>query len=190
MKDKLATRREAFERRKTAFEISPKAHCTVGGYVCDLAESWAEKQVVSGYVPIRSEIQTEGTMRCLHRMGFRMCVPVIKGNGKPLEFRSWRPTSKMVDSTFKVPVPSHGAYVTPSILLVPMLAFDSRGARMGYGGGFYDRTLEKLRAAGDVLAIGLVFAAQRVEELPTDTTDQFMDIIVTEKGIMDFRNRA
>jgi 5-formyltetrahydrofolate cyclo-ligase len=83
-------------------------------------------------------------------------------------------------------IPEEGAWLEPQVLIVPMLAWDRRGYRLGYGGGFYDRTLEGLRAKGPVLAIGFAFAAQEVEAVPTEPTDQRLDAVVTEKGVTVF----
>jgi 5-formyltetrahydrofolate cyclo-ligase len=93
---------------------------------------------------------------------------------------------KLVEGVFKAMIPEDGAWVEPSVLIVPLLAFDARGYRLGYGGGFYDRTLEGLRARGPVLAVGFAFAAQEVAEVPTDATDQRLDAVVTERGVTVF----
>ena len=84
-------------------------------------------------------------------------------------------------------IPAEGAWVEPEVLIVPLLAFDARGYRLGYGGGFYDRTLEALRARRPTLAVGFAFAAQEVAEVPTEPTDQRLDAIVTEEGMRPFR---
>jgi 5-formyltetrahydrofolate cyclo-ligase len=111
-------------------------------------------------------------------------VPVIIGKGQPLRFRRWTPKSAMVPGEFRALVPETGDWMEPAVLIVPLLAFDRRGYRLGYGGGFYDRTLEGLRAQGTVLAIGFAFAAQEVAEVPRDGTDQRLDMIVTESGVI------
>ncbi|WP_371286182.1 5-formyltetrahydrofolate cyclo-ligase [Albidovulum sp.] len=90
----------------------------------------------------------------------------------------------MVPGTFGALVPAEGDWIEPEVLIVPLLAFDRRGYRLGYGGGFYDRTLEALRARGPVTAIGFAFAAQEVDEVPIEATDQPLDIVVTDKGIL------
>ncbi len=92
----------------------------------------------------------------------------------------------MVEGAFKALVPEEGAWVEPQVLIVPLLAFDARGYRLGYGGGFYDRTLEGLRARRPVLAVGLAFAAQEVAAVPVEPTDQRLDAVVTETGVTEF----
>ena len=90
----------------------------------------------------------------------------------------------MENGPFGARIPAQGDWLVPEVLLVPLLAFDRRGFRLGYGGGFYDRTLEGLRARGPVLAIGLAYAAQEVPVVPTDATDQRLDAILTEAGLI------
>ncbi len=91
-----------------------------------------------------------------------------------------------MEGAFKALVPEEGAWVEPEVLIVPMLAYDARGYRLGYGGGFYDRTLELLRARGPVLAVGFAFSAQEMDAVPTDAFDQRLDAVVTEKGVTVF----
>jgi 5-formyltetrahydrofolate cyclo-ligase len=111
-------------------------------------------------------------------------VPVIEGKGLPLRFREWSPGVRMQPGPFGAQVPATGDWLQPELLIVPLLAFDAAGRRLGYGGGFYDRTLAALRARGPVRAIGLAYAAQQVGEVPADATDQPLDAIVTEAGVL------
>ncbi len=90
----------------------------------------------------------------------------------------------MIDGPFGARVPAAGSWITPAALIVPLLAFDRDGFRLGYGGGFYDRTLERLRAAAPVLAVGFAFAGQEMETVPTEPTDQRLDAIVSEAGVI------
>jgi 5-formyltetrahydrofolate cyclo-ligase len=128
-------------------------------------------QVLAGYVPMRSEIDPLPAMA------------VVQGRGLPLLFRTWQPGAAMVPGAFGALIPEAGAWLVPRVLIVPLLAFDRRGYRLGYGGGFYDRTLVGLRAQGKVTAIGFGFAAQQVPEVPTDAHDQRLDLIVTQAGV-------
>lgn len=128
-------------------------------------------------MPMRTEVD------CLPAMAAHsgpVGVPVILGPGQALRFRRWTPGARLVPGDFGALIPEVGDWVEPRVLVVPLLAFDRRGYRLGYGGGFYDRTLEGLRARGPVTAIGFAFAAQEVPEVPTEPTDQRLDLIVTE----------
>ncbi|MCV2880605.1 5-formyltetrahydrofolate cyclo-ligase [Actibacterium sp. XHP0104] len=140
-------------------------------------------KVISGYAAMRSEVDP---MPALARLDAQICLPVVVGKAQPLAFREWRPGTEMVEGAFGAMIPAHGAELEPQVLVVPLAAFDGRGLRLGYGGGFYDRTLEKLRAAGPVLAVGFAFAGQRVAALPPDPHDQPLDLIVTEDGLHRF----
>lgn len=177
---KAAARAEAFARRKVAFAgRQPTDHRL-------LADVLAGHQgaVLAGYMPMRTEIDCLPAMAAHCRAGGRVCVPVIPGMAQPLRFHEWTPETEMVEGAFKALIPQGGVELTPTVLIVPLLAFDRRGYRLGYGGGFYDRTLEGLRARGTVTAIGFAFAAQEVETVPTEPTDQPLDMIVTEQWML------
>ncbi len=139
--------------------------------------------VLSGYMPIRSEISPLPVMEAMAAHG-PLCLPVVEGAGRPLSFRAWAPGAALEKGVFGAMVPAGGRVLVPEVLIVPLLAFDARGQRLGYGGGFYDRTLEMLRARGDVLAVGFAFAAQEAARLPAEPTDQPLDAIVTENGVL------
>lgn len=138
-------------------------------------------QVLAGYVPMRSEIDPLAAMAA---HGGPVAVPVILGKGQPLRFRAWSPSAAMVRGSFGAMIPQAGEWRTPRVLIVPLLAFDARGYRLGYGGGFYDRTLAELRSHGPVTAIGFAFAAQEMPAVPTDATDARLDLIVTDGGTL------
>ncbi|HPE26678.1 5-formyltetrahydrofolate cyclo-ligase [Albidovulum sp.] len=172
---KAAARAEAFARRKAAFAARSDADCA---RLSEVLAAHAGK-VLAGYMPMRTEID------CLPAMAAHrgpVGVPVILAAGQPLRFRRWHPGATMVAGDFGALIPESGDWVEPAVLIVPLLAFDRRGYRLGYGGGFYDRTLEGLRAKGPVTAVGFAFAAQEVAEVPTEPTDQPLDLIVTEAG--------
>ncbi|MGB0086733.1 MAG: 5-formyltetrahydrofolate cyclo-ligase [Rhodomicrobiaceae bacterium] len=136
---------------------------------------------VAGYYPVRSEFDCLPLMEALSQTGYRLALPVITG-AAPLKFREWHFGAPITRGLFGVCEPVHGEFVVPSVLLVPLLAFDRRGVRLGYGGGHYDRTLAALRSAGTVTAIGLAFEAQEVEQLPADPHDEWLDWILTPSG--------
>ena len=139
---------------------------------------------MAGYWPKGDEADIRPAMETLSLAGHVTALPVVAGRGWPLLFRQWRPGHPLVPGAFRVMEPMEDApVVQPDILLVPLLAFDDRGYRLGYGGGFYDRTLEVLRAAAPALALGIGYAGQRLESVPIDAYDQKLDWIVTEEGV-------
>ncbi len=168
--------------RKTAFAARKSAFAAGQGEACDhllAALMRFSGAPLAGYLPIRSEIDPRPAMAAHRGM---VGVPVIAGAGQPLTFRAWTPEAPLIPGPFGAFVPETGAEITPRVLIVPLVAFDRRGYRLGYGGGFYDRTLERLRAAGPVTAIGFAFAAQELDTVPVEPTDQPLDLIVTETG--------
>ncbi len=176
---KAGAREAAFAARKTAFAAGQ-------GQAAEILADYLAGQggkVLSGYMPMRTEIDPLPAMAAHQGT---VGVPVIIGKGMALRFREWSPGAKMVEGAFNALIPEEGLWVEPQVLIVPLLAFDARGYRLGYGGGFYDRTLEALRAKGPVLAVGFAFAAQEVAEVPIDATDQRLDAVVTEKGVTVF----
>jgi 5-formyltetrahydrofolate cyclo-ligase len=172
--------------REAAFAVRKVAFAAGQGQAAEILADYLAGQagrVLSGYMPMRTEIDPLPAMAA-HQGP--VGVPVIIGKGQPLRFREWSPGSAMIEGAFKALIPEEGAWVEPEVLIVPLLAFDARGYRLGYGGGFYDRTLEGLRARGPVMAVGFAFAAQEVPEVPTDATDQRLDAVVTEQGVRLF----
>ncbi len=139
------------------------------------------KHPISFYWPIRTEIDPRPVMEIFAAQG-PVCLPVTQGYA-PLTFRLWTPEAKMESDGFGVSVPVGTPDVLPRTLVIPMLAFDDRCQRLGYGAGHYDRTLEKLRAEQPVRAIGFAYGAQKCPSVPTEPTDQPLDMIVTENGI-------
>ncbi len=140
--------------------------------------------IVAGYRPIRSELDPTPLMEALFSAGHRVCVPVIEGHGQPLAFRDWHPAAEMMAGPFGAEIPVSGDWLEPEFLLVPLVGFDSAGNRLGYGGGFYDRTLERLRGRRPTRAVGYAYSVQEVDAVPCEPTDQVLDGIVTERGLM------
>lgn len=176
---KAEARRAAFARRKLAFDALGPDHA---GLLRDVLAGQQGK-VLAGYMPMRTEISPLAAMRA-HAATGAVCVPVIQGKGLPLRFARWTPDCAMVAGAFGAQVPGHLEWLEPEVLIVPLVAFDRRGGRLGYGGGFYDRTLAGLRARGPVLAVGFAFAAQEAEALPLEATDQPLDMVVTEAEVI------
>jgi len=148
---------------------------------------FAPGAVVSAYLPIDDELDPLPLLRAALDHGHAACVPVVQGKAQPLRFRDWTPGAPLVAGAFGVSVPPESAPErVPNILFVPLLGFDRQGFRMGYGAGFYDRTLAKLRAAGaesgrPVLAVGIGYAGQEVAAVPIGLHDQALDWIVTDR---------
>ena len=141
--------------------------------------------VVSAYWPIRDEIDPRPLMARLEDQGCVCGLPVIAGAGESLRFRRWRPGGPLVAGPFGTSEPPADAdEIDPEILFVPLLAFDRAGHRLGYGGGYYDRTLAAMRARRRVTAVGLAFAGQEVPQVPHDPTDARLDWIATEAGVL------
>ncbi|MDP4032036.1 MAG: 5-formyltetrahydrofolate cyclo-ligase [Pseudorhodobacter sp.] len=175
------------QARKAAFAARKAAYAAGQGQAAELLADWLAPhagKVLAGYMAMRTEIDPAAAMAA-HQGP--VCVPVIIKAGQPLKFREWTPGCRMLAGDFGALIPEDGAWLDPEVLIVPLVAFDARGFRLGYGGGFYDRTLEGLRARHPTLAVGFAFAAQQVPEVPTDATDQQLDAILTENGPVSLR---
>jgi 5-formyltetrahydrofolate cyclo-ligase len=182
-------RREAADRRRTAIQASPQAGLAARDQFL-AALNPAAGVAVSAYWPLEDEFDPRPLFMELQRRGHPIGLPVILGRGQPLTFRRWAPDIALVRGSFRVMTPPADApEVVPQLLLVPLLAFDRAGFRLGYGGGFYDRTIAKLRAAGDVLAVGVALAAQEVGTVPRDDTDEPLDWVVTDQEAIRISNR-
>jgi 5-formyltetrahydrofolate cyclo-ligase len=178
---KAALRRDATARRRVAVRDNPHAGAAVRDNFLGAIKVPAGI-AVSAYWPLEEEFDPRPLFMDLHRRGHPIGLPVILGKGQPLLFRCWDPTTELVRGSFRVMTPPPTApEIVPKLLLVPLLAFDRAGFRLGYGGGFYDRTIAKLRGAGGALAVGVTFAALEVPAVPRDDTDQPLDCIVTER---------
>ncbi len=140
--------------------------------------------VVSGFWPLDGEIDIRPLLEALHARDHPVVLPETPKRGEPLVFRLWHPGMEMVRERFGTYRPT-GEVRTPQVLFVPLLAFDQCGRRLGYGGGFYDRTLAGLPGA---LAIGCAFAAQEMAEVPAGPDDFLLHAIATEQGVVVFRS--
>ncbi|WP_373353029.1 5-formyltetrahydrofolate cyclo-ligase [Pseudoroseicyclus sp. CXY001] len=181
---KDAARAAAFARRKAAFEALGEAGRSRAGAHLSALLAGHRGVPLAGYLPIRTEIDPLAAMEEAAAHG-PVAVPIIEAPATPLRFAAWEPGARLVEGPFRTLRPERLDWVVPQILIVPLVAFDAAGYRLGYGGGFYDRTLEGLRARGPVLAVGFAFAGQEAEELPLEETDQPLDLIVTEEGIRE-----
>lgn len=141
--------------------------------------------VVSGYAPMKSEIDPGPLLTRLSQSGHSIALPVVEAADRPLRLRRWLPGDKLVAGQFGTRHPGADAEdLTPDVLIVPLVAFDSEGYRLGRGGGFYDRTIEELKSRGALLTVGLGFSAQNILRVPREPHDQRLDWIVTEEGAL------
>lgn len=178
---KAEARKAAFARRKAAHAADPG---TGAALLWDVLTNYRGVPL-SGYMPIRTEIDPLPAMARAAAHG-PVGVPVIRAAGQALSFARWVPGCAMTTGAFGAAIPEVLEMLEPEILIVPMVAFDRSGGRLGYGGGFYDRTLEALRARRPTLAIGFAYAAQETDDLPLEPTDQPLDLLVTEKEVITF----
>jgi 5-formyltetrahydrofolate cyclo-ligase len=161
---------QALAKRKLPFEITPG-------------------MVVSGYSPIRSEIDPAPMMRMLAEQGAKLALPAVMARGKSLAFRAWFPDDRLMLGPLGILEPSPAAAeLIPDIMLVPLAAFDPQGHRIGYGAGHYDFTLEHLRKVKAITAVGIAFAVQQIKAVPALPHDVALDYVLTEKKVFDFRS--
>lgn len=177
--DKAAARAAGFAVRKAAFAAGQgQAAELLADFLSDF-----KGKALAGYMAMRTEMDPMAAMAA-HQGP--VCVPVIVGKGQALKFREWTPGCAMITGEFGAEIPSNGAWIEPDVLIVPLIAFDDQGYRLGYGGGFYDRTLQRLRGQRATVAVGFGFSAQLLTTVPIDETDQKLDVMVTERGIRRF----
>ncbi len=141
--------------------------------------------VVAGTAPINNEISPIPLLEALQARGHKLCLPITGARATPLLFRAYAIGDKLIPDVWNIGIPSEDkAVCIPDILICPMLAFDRTGARLGYGGGYYDATLQSLREQKKVTAVGIAFAKQEVALVPTGKYDQRLDVIITEKEVI------
>jgi len=165
----------------------------VRGFFEHLLQTWSavsktldDEIIVAGYWPMGTEMDVRPALVALDRIGVLVTLPEVAAKARPLRFRAWRPDEPLVEGDHGTFHPLNDApLMRPDVVLVPMLAFDRRGYRVGWGGGYYDRTLELLRKSGDCTAIGVAYSAQEVDGVPTDAYDQRLDWIITEQEAIE-----
>lgn len=137
------------------------------------------------FASFAEEIDTNPLAAFLDARGHALCLPRQDGRSQPLTFHRWQPGEPLAQGPFRVPEPGpEQPVVTPRMLVVPLLAFDRRGARLGYGAGYYDRTLAALRAAGAVRAVGFAFDTQEVDRVPVSPHDEPLDLVITPTRVV------
>jgi 5-formyltetrahydrofolate cyclo-ligase len=145
--------------------------------------SLASGSVVSGFASMPDELRAWPLLRRLNKDGYRLCLPVMQGKGKPLIFRAWQPGDAMDQGVWGIAEPKADKLeLEPDVLIVPLLAFDVAGRRLGYGGGFYDRTLRSLRSRKSIVAVGLAYDEQKVDAVPHLDYDERLDWVLTPSG--------
>lgn len=176
--------------RAEARALREKAHRLAGvGAAMLIADNffasvpWQLARSIAGYLPIQNEADVAPLLRQLADQGKDLLLPAVLGPDLPLEFRRWHPDDRLEPGPFNTLQPAGTAErAVPDLLLVPMLAFDESGGRLGYGGGYYDRTLATLRQKSPAVAVGIAYAAQKMTNLPCEAHDQPLDWVVTEQS--------
>jgi 5-formyltetrahydrofolate cyclo-ligase len=184
---KTALRRDALARRGA---IEPQTRAAFSRRLAEeglrLARLWRAR-IVSAFHPLRDEPDTLPLLAALAAEGFATALPAVVGRGSPLAFRLWRPGEPTRAGAMSIREPLEQApAVDPDLLFVPLACFDRRGHRIGYGAGFYDRTLARLRAMKPVRAAGVAYGVGEIAAVPYETHDQSLDAVVTEQETILF----
>jgi 5-formyltetrahydrofolate cyclo-ligase len=186
--DKQVLRTAALARREALNDLAREAAAQRLAAFADIFDI-TPGTVVAGYMPMRNEADPLPLMRALAARGAQLVLPAVIARDAPLIFRAWREDDALVAGPFGTRHPAETASQSvPDILLVPLAAFDRRGHRIGYGGGYYDRTLAALRAQKSVVAAGVAFAVQEVETVPASHHDAMLDVVLTDLECIDLRS--
>ncbi len=190
VEDKIRVRAEALSRRASVPAVTRLAFASrlaEAGLAAIGPRPEPASTIVSVYHPIRGEADTASLMEALAGAAFITALPLTLGREEPLRFHLWRPGDPLARGNWNIPEPLPSAPLAkPDILFVPLAAFDRRGFRLGYGAGFYDNALARLRAQKPILAIGVAFGVQQVERVPCEPHDQRLDAIITENETLVF----
>ena len=144
--------------------------------------------IVSGFMPLKSEINPLPLMKRLAEAGAKLALPAIAGRGKPLTMRAYAFGDEFARGQWGIREPKPGQpEVFPDVLIVPLACFDRAGHRIGYGAGYYDMTIRRLRDMKKVVAIGVAFAVQEIAKVPATDRDERLDLVLTETEVIDFR---
>ncbi len=189
----LANLKNDFRRgalaQRDALSVEARADAAARIAAASLPVELPRGVIVAGYSPINSEFDPFPLMRALADRGATLALPVIIAREQALIFRVWEPDEGLVRGPFGIFQPSSDAdEVDPDIVLVPLAAFDRAGHRIGYGRGYYDRTLENLRAVKKITVIGIAFAVQEIETVPRLPHDEQLDCVLTERELIDLRS--
>jgi 5-formyltetrahydrofolate cyclo-ligase len=183
---KMALRRAMLERRRAA-HLAQAQEAALALSANVLSELDLKGKNIAGYWPLGDEIDCRPALEASSNAGAIVALPVVAGQGQVLIFRAWRPGDVLEQGPFGTMHPSvRSPVVCPQILLVPLIAYDLEGGRLGYGAGYYDRTIASFRAHAQVTAIGLAYDVQRVDAVPVDAHDQPLDAVITNSGTIWF----
>jgi len=149
----------------------------------EIKKNISKKKIVGGYYPVNFEINILEFLEKLEIKGVQLCLPIVKKDNK-MDFYSWSTKNLLKLNKYGIPEPEQIKKVFPDIILVPLVAFDSRLYRIGYGGGYYDRYIEKLSNKKNLLKIGIAHSCQKINRVPTNKYDKKLDIIITEKYVL------
>jgi 5-formyltetrahydrofolate cyclo-ligase len=187
--EKQRVRRDALARRDALLADDRQAAAeTIAAR--ELPFAVTPHAIVSGFMPMKSEIDPLPLMKRLAEAGAMLALPVVAGRGKPLVMRAWH-GEPLAEGVWGLRQPGPDApEVEPDILLVPLLAFDRAGHRIGYGAGYYDMTLARLRARKAIKAIGIAFAAQEISAVPATPRDEKLDLVLTEREAIEIKGLA
>ena len=181
--------RAAALARRDALSPEQRSHAAQAVAAHGLPFEITGGMIVSGYSPIRSEIDPTPLMQKLAARGARLALPAVTARGQALVFRAWSVGDRMVLGGLGIPEPSPAAAeLSPDVMLVPLAAFDRLGHRIGYGAGHYDYTFAHLRRSKPVMGIGVAFAVQEIEAVPALAHDVALDYVLTETRTFDFRS--
>jgi 5-formyltetrahydrofolate cyclo-ligase len=184
---KKSIRRDALARRD-ALPAAERAAAAAAIAARPFPLALAPGTIVSGFSPLKSEINPVPLMRKLSDAGARLALPVVAGKGRPLTMRAWAFGQPLDSGVWGIREPTPDApEVAPDILLVPLLAFDRTGNRIGYGAGYYDMTIAGLRALKPVTAVGIAFSVQEIPSVPVTPRDARLDLVLTEREVIDLR---
>lgn len=189
MNNKTEIRKFMLAKRRGFVQGSRDLAC---GYVCDqlLKLGIPKTKVIAGYVAIHGEVDISQALAAFHLHNNPICLPTVTEAELILKFLKWTPEDVMVKGPHGILEPMGGEVLQPDVLIVPLVAFDRRGYRLGYGGGYYDATIAHLRAQNPALqTIGVGYSFQEVAELPHEEHDMALDIIVTESEVIHARPR-
>ena len=187
--DKVQSREIALGKRREIHDNI--SHNEYGARIRHFFHKWISVKksvsVIGLYYPVNSEMNPLTLIDYPNSQGKITCLPIVIDKNSPLIFKAWRPGKDMVAGRYGIPVPDNDQIVTPDLVICPLLAYDDKGMRLGYGGGFYDRTIRHLRRKKQTRYMGLAFSEQKsYHDLPSEEHDVPLDAILTESGISNF----